>query len=226
LRREKAAQKSVVTQVAQSETNSPPNSPVPQILIATKFVAVPDKSLKDISTAWAPLSGGGAMCLLSEQQFNTINEAMNGAGDVTVLCSPRVQTYNGGGSHVSITRSVPLGGTDTNIGARLELTPYFSTNSFTVDLNLAAEFSQLIDTSLQQDGSQSEVQATTITNSVSFSEFQTLVLQRELPAGKWLKTDFTNVVAGPKSLLVFVTPTIGYFTNRLQNVIRRADTNR
>jgi type II secretory pathway component GspD/PulD (secretin) len=69
-------------------------------------------------------------------------------------------------------------------------------------LNLNAEFSQLTG-----DPSQPDLQTTQATNQVTLSPGQTVVLEKEIPAGGWMP-DSTNTTVGPRILLVFVTPQV------------------
>jgi hypothetical protein len=84
----------------------------------------------------------------------------------------------------------------------LYVLPYFSTNSSTFDLTLSAELKQLAG-----DLSQPDVQTIQITNQMSLLPGQTAILEKEIPGGGWL-SDATNIPAGPRVLLMFVTPTI------------------
>jgi hypothetical protein len=60
---------------------------------------------------------------------------------------------------------------------------------------------------LTGDPSQPELQAIQITNRIVLSPGQTVALETEIPNGGWLP-EFTNILAGPRSLLIFVTPAL------------------
>jgi RNA polymerase sigma factor (sigma-70 family) len=224
LRQEQAAWETAASRETPAlGANSPTNSVEPPILINAEFVSLPDKYLKEISTEWSPLSGGGTMSLLSPQQFNTINEALKDASDVEIISRPRVQTANDVEAELFAGRDVPFGNSHTNLGEIFRVNPHYSTNSPVVELNLNAQISELVDTSALQDGSDPNVRATIITNSVSVLDGQTIVLQTEI-TGDGQALGSTNLVTGPRSLLVFITPQINpHFTTRLQSIIRRGD---
>jgi hypothetical protein len=82
------------------------------------------------------------------------------------------------------------------------MTPYFLTNSLTFNLDLGAKLTQLTG-----DPSQPGVQTIQATNQVTLSPGQTFVFAEPIPSGGWIP-DSTNIPAGPRSLLIFVTPTV------------------
>ena len=92
--------------------------------------------------------------------------------------------------------------TYTNVGASLDVLPHINpaSASFAFDLELMASFTQP-----NGDPSKPGVQRTEASYNVTIVAGQTVVLAKDIPTGGWLP-DHTNAVAGPKSLLVFVTP--------------------
>src|SRR5207248_196603 len=74
-----------------------------------------------------------------------------------------------------------------------------------ITLDLAVQLSRLIDAYLQKNESQRDLQITTITNSVTVFNGQTILLREGL-AGEGRVIGSTNQISGPKSLLVLVTP--------------------
>jgi RNA polymerase sigma factor (sigma-70 family) len=195
-------QRNVSLTAAQSETNNLPSEEKTYINLVAKFVSFPTEDLQALGVSWMSDAHGGKTGLLTEQQFKTINEAMQGASDVNLISKPRILTLNGMEARFSVTRAFPVGGTNANVGSILDVTPYFSTNSSTFVLNLNAELNQLIG-----DPSQPDVQTIQATNQATLSPGQTVVLEREIPSDGWLP-DSTNTTTGPRSLLVFVTPEI------------------
>ena len=187
---------------AQSETNSPTIAEDVQILTTAKFVSMPTEDMKTLGVAWVPSVEGGKSGVLTEEQFKALTEAMQGASDVIIMGVPRMTTLNGGQGRISQTQAVQVSGTNANVGVSLNVTSFFSTNSPTFDLHLVAELTQLIG-----DPSQPTVQTTQTTNISSLFPGQILVLEKEIPNGGWLP-DSTNLPAGPRSLLVFITPKV------------------
>jgi RNA polymerase sigma factor (sigma-70 family) len=181
-----------------SKTNNLPRAETITILLRTQFVSLPSEDLQTLGGDWM----SGATLLLTQQQFKVINEALQGANDVNLISAPRAITINGQQAQMSVTRSVQVDGTNANVGTSLEVTPYFSTNSATFNLNLGATWTQLTG-----DPSQPGFQTMQATNQVTLSPGQTVVLEKEIPPGGWLP-GATNVSLGSRSLLVFVTPSV------------------
>jgi RNA polymerase sigma factor (sigma-70 family) len=194
-------QQKVLPVIAQLKTNNSSSAQIIQIHLKARFVSLPTDDLQSLGVKWISDVQGVRTGLLTEPQFKIIREALQGASDAERMSEPEVTTSNGRQAEVSATRSVPVGGTNTNVGASLDETTYFLTNSSTFDLNLNAKLSQLTG-----DSSQPGLQTIQVTNHVTLSPSQTVVLTTQIPNGGWLP-DSTNIPAGPRSLLVFVTPT-------------------
>jgi RNA polymerase sigma factor (sigma-70 family) len=209
LRREKKN----LPETAQSKTSNLPVKKI-QIHLRTKFVSLPTEDLPILGVGWTTDSQGGKIGLLTEQQLKNIDEALQGASDVSVISAPQVITINGERATMSVTRKVGVldlneDGTlhSTNVtyvdtGTLFEVTPYFLTNSSTFDLNLNAKLIQLAG-----DSSQTNLQTTEVTNHVSLQPGQTVVLEKEIHPDKFSESS-TNATADPRSLLMFVTPTV------------------
>ncbi|MGH7952419.1 MAG: sigma-70 family RNA polymerase sigma factor [Limisphaerales bacterium] len=194
-------QQSILPKSVQLKTNSLPDVEIIQIHLKARFISLPTDDLQSLGVKWISDVRGVRTGLLTEPQFKIIREALQGASDVERMSEPEVTTSNGRQAEVSATRSVPVGGTNANVGANLDETTYFLTNSSTFDLNLNAKLSQLTG-----DSSQPGLQTIQVTNHVTLSSSQTVVLTTQIPNGGWLP-DSTNMPAGQRSLLVFVTPT-------------------
>jgi type II secretory pathway component GspD/PulD (secretin) len=198
-----------VPPAAQPETNNFPVAEKIQILLKSQFVSVPTEDLQILDVGWTSDAQGNKSGLLTEQQFKTISEALQGASDVNFISMPRVVTINGEAATMSMTKAFPIGDTNansnvnyTNIGTILNVSPNFSTNSSKFTLNLNAKLTQLTGDSFQPD-----VQTIQLTNQLTLSPGQTVVLEQEIPVGMW-SPDFTNMPLGSRSLLMFVTPTV------------------
>ncbi len=221
LRQEQAALKRTAAQIAQAETNDLPKTEERPIRITAKFISIPTENLK--GSGWVKTPNGGVE-LMDGAQIRAL-EKMEG---IEILSSPRVQTANGVEASVSVTQQVPVGGTNANVGTTLNVNPHYSTNSSTITLDLSAALSRIVDTSLQQDESQRDLQITTITNSVTISDGQSILLRGDLTdEGRVIGS--TNQIAGPKSLLVVLMPQIlhedgTYF--RLERSIKIGDPNK
>jgi RNA polymerase sigma factor (sigma-70 family) len=206
-------QQKVLPVVAQSQTNSLPDPQIIQIHAKARFISLPTGDLQALGVQWMSEAQGVKSGLLAEEQFKTIIKALQGASDVETIGEPEVVTSNGrqtemrfaGSTNemqtVPTTQSVSVDGTNTDVGASLDMTAYFSTNSLTFNLDLGAKLTQLTG-----DPSQPGVQTIEATNQITLSPGQTFVLAEPLPNGGWLP-DSTNIPVGTRSLLVFVTPT-------------------
>jgi RNA polymerase sigma factor (sigma-70 family) len=194
-------QQNNLQETAQSETNSLPDAQIIQIHAKARFISLPTEDLQALGVQWMSEAQGVKSGLLAEEQFKTIMEALQGASDVETISEPEVVAVNGMQTEMRATQSIPVDGTNTDVGASLDMTPYFSTNSLTFNLDLGAKLTQLTG-----DPSRPDVQTIEATNQVTLSPGQTFVFAETLPSGGWLP-DATNIPAGPRSLLVFVTPT-------------------
>ena len=107
-------------------------------------------------------------------------------------------------------KEISFGTGSTNIGLALDVFPECTTNSALIQLSLTAWLAELIDASPGHDGSQPAVRHTVITNTSAVADGMTVLLQRKIPAdGRWGLDEDDSVssnLAGPKTLLVFVTP--------------------
>jgi RNA polymerase sigma factor (sigma-70 family) len=185
-----------------AETNSSPRSTYIGILTAAKFISVPSEDVPAMGVEWTSSdSQGGKTGLLSKEQFKAITEALKDASDATTLSAPRVVTVNGMGAQISTTQTIPINGTNADIGEKLFVMPYYSTNSSEFNLGLNAKISFLTGDPVQPD-----FQSQQITNQVAVSPGQTVVLETEMPAGAW-QNNPTNISTGAQSILVFITPT-------------------
>jgi type II secretory pathway component GspD/PulD (secretin) len=152
--------------------------------------------------AWMSDAQGNKTGLMTESQFKVIRDAMQGASDVESLAEPEAVSSNGRQTQMRASQSILINGTNVEVGAILDVVPYFSTNSSTFDLRLIGGLTQLTG-----DPSQPVVQTTVATNQVTLAPGQTVVLEKDLPSSGWLPGS-TNIPAGPRSLLIFVTPTV------------------
>jgi RNA polymerase sigma factor (sigma-70 family) len=198
LRRTAADRKAMVPQMAPLETNVPSVSPEPQINIKAKFVTVPEGYF-----------GAEATGILTDPQFRTVLKALQQVDGKVILSDLQVTTLSGHQAEVSAVEAISLGDGITNTGPVLNVIPTCATNSYTIQLDLAAELRELVDMSPQRDGSQPGIQYTATTNSVSVWDGQTIMLYRKISGqGRRLNGASATTVAERRGLVVFVTPTI------------------
>jgi RNA polymerase sigma factor (sigma-70 family) len=188
--------------IAESNTNRLPVAQIIQIHAKASFISLPTQDLQALGVQWMSEARGVKSGLLAEEQFKIIIEALQGASDAETISEPEVVTVDGRQTELRATQSVTVDGTNTDVGASLDMTPYFLTNSLTFNLDLGAKLTQLTG-----DPSQPGVQTIQATNQVTMSPGQTFVFAEPIPSGGWIP-DSTNIPAGPRSLLIFVTPTV------------------
>ena len=163
---------------------------------------------------------------MDDAQVRTMVQELAKLDGMEMISEPRLQTANGTPAGLSVTHQVPFGGTNANIGVTLNVDPHYSTNSSAITLDVRAGLTELIDTSLQQDESQPDLRITTITNSVTLSDGQTILLRQDL-TGEGRVVGSTNKLGGPKSLLLLLTPHIVHdihpdaFHERLRAIVER-----
>ena len=194
-------QQKVLPVVAQLKTNNSSSAQIIQIHLKARFISFPTDGLQALGVSWASGAQGGKTGLLTEQQFKIINQALQGASDVETLAEPEAVMSNGRQTQMRATQSVSVGGNPVEVGSMIDVVPHFSTNSSTFNLTLIATLVQLTG-----DPSKPGAQTIQAVNQVNLSPGQTVVLENEIPSGGWLP-DSTNMPAGQRSLLVFVTPT-------------------
>ena len=205
-------QQNVLPETSPLKTNSPPRSDVVSVLVGTKFALFPTEDVQALGLEWTTDMDGNRVGLLTDQQFKTITEAMQGAGDIKVVSAPRVVTVNGEHATMSVTRAHALlsyDGTNemplvnyTNIGTVLNVRPDYSTNTSTFNLDYGAKLNVL-----SGDPAQPDIQTIEATNHLDLSPGQTVVMEMKIPSGTWLP-DETNSPAGERSVLIFVTPQV------------------
>jgi RNA polymerase sigma factor (sigma-70 family) len=183
--------------------------PVPfQIHTKTRFLTIPTEAMRYLGISWMPDAQGFKTGVLTEPQLKTILATFQQASDVVELAEPEAVSLNGRQTQMRATEIVPVHGANIEIRPTLDLISTFSTNSSLVDLKLIPQICQLIGGSAQPD-----VQCFVTTNRVALSPGKTVVLEKDLG---WLP-ETTNIPAGPRSLLVFVTPDVVDSAGNLMN---------
>jgi len=194
-------QQKVLPVVAQLKMNNSSSAQIIQIHLKARFISFPTDGLQALGVSWASSAQGGKTGLLTEPQFKIIREALQGASDVETLAEPEVTMLNGRQTQMRVTETVSVSGQPVEVGPIIDVVPNFLTNSLTFNLTLTTTLVQLTG-----DPSKPGAQKIQAVNQVNLSPGQTVVLENEIPSGGWLP-DSTNMPAGQRSLLVFVTPT-------------------
>ena len=228
LRREQAAMRVPGTQLNTTSTPTPAethtNIPGPDIMIKSKLVSISTEALKATSQMGMPAMRSGTIFILNEQQFKTINEALDGASDADVLGRPALVTRSGVQGSLAITGTALKGDTTAPVpNMSVDILPEL--NGSVLSLNVTAKLKLVADP--EHPPRESVEQMTTELN---FSSVvipgQTVVMVRDLPGAGWMPIGTTNSSPEPRTLLVFVTPTIapaGQFVDRLQTKIHRIE---
>ena len=183
-------------------TNQPPESMEKQIAIKTTFLSMP-----------ASHSPGGAIGFLTSDQLKTVSQSFEAVEGAITLGGPRVTTLSGQRAQVTIGQAVPLGvgGALTNVGLIFDVFPTCALDTTGVDLNFDAQVRRLKEVS---DG-EFRVEAMSVTNSIRVPNGQTLVVSHRFPStGPWLKSDATVDWNQPRTLVMFITPTVVDATGR------------
>jgi len=218
LRQEQAALKKLNAEMSQTITNIAPEEP--QILITARFISAPTDILSGV--AWPKPNDGGTV-LMDDQQLKMMLEDLKIVEGMELLSQPRISTGNGAQASLSTTRQVSMGGTNVSIGESLMVNPHYSDDSRKITLDIAAKSNRLIDLSRAQDESQLDLQTTTITNSMMVLDGQSLLLRKDVQ-DKGRGVGSTNLLSGPKSILVVLTPQLVRADGnlyRLEHVVNR-----
>jgi hypothetical protein len=187
--------------MAATITNAAPTATNATIHLKTKFISLRSDDLQSLRPALTATDGG--TCVLSSAQTKFVDDTLQGINDARLISAPQVTTANGLEAQLSMTSEVSIDGTNANTGVILDIVPFFSPGSSLFTLNMAAQLNQLTG-----DPSRPGLQTIQMpTNQLALFVGQTVVLQRDIPAGGWLP-DETNKPDGPRTLLVFVTPTL------------------
>lgn len=179
-------------------TNLPPARKT-EINLKVRFVSVTSQFMPSFEAGWT--TTGPDTSLLSEQQFGVVTAALRNK-DVDLINEAQITTLSGRQAAAEDVNTVRIAGTNADIGAMLDVLPFFSSDSSVFTLNLAAKFNQLTG-----DPSQPGVRTIQASNQVNLFPGQTVALKADLPPGGWLP-DATNMSDDQQNLLVFVTPTV------------------
>jgi RNA polymerase sigma factor (sigma-70 family) len=190
---------------ASPATNRPPATKNAEINVNVQFVSLPTRTMPSFGAGWT--AAGPDTSVLSEQQFAVVRAALRN-NDVSLINESQVTTLSGREATLQAIHSIPIAGTNADIGAMVDMLPYFLPDSSMFTLNLAAKLNQLTG-----DPSNPGLVSTQMSNQVSVAPGQTVVLKGEIPAGAWVPRTKDNAVVmiapdGPTELLIFLTPNL------------------
>lgn len=196
-----------------------------QVKLDMAIVSVSQEELQSLGIQWTPDTDGGGHGLLTADQ---LLEASNALQQINTLVSRMSMVYVSG-RHSIMNTSVTLPGvpppadpTDENTKAAitaaneinanivLNMFPSYDAEDKHFDLSLVAELRQktkdLVEEARQKlEGTYVQpVPQLQASNQVAVPHDQTVVLERDIPAGAW-PIDYTNVPP-PRKLIVFLTP--------------------
>ena len=121
-----------------------------------------------------------------------------------------------------MTKPVKISGTNADTGTILRVEATLSSDSKSVNLNLNAEWRELVDTSPLHDGTQNAIRTTKAATvaKLTFIPSQTILIRQPMNGNGLVLGENTDV---SKSHLIFVTPQLGHFVQRLQRVITKTN---
>lgn len=178
-------------------TNNLPVAKKTEIFVKARFVSIPKENGPAFEAGWT--SAGTDASLLSEQQFGTVISELQ-ARKADLLNEGEVTTLSGRQAQFQVADTVPINGTNFEVGPLIDVVPFYSSDSSMFTLDLIAMLNLLTG-----DTSQPGFVTTQMSNQVSVLPGQTVALRADLPAGGW-ESDSKALWNGPRELLVFVTP--------------------
>jgi hypothetical protein len=198
-----ASQQPNITPTEQ-ETNLPALPEGPDLMIIGQFFSVPTESVNTLS--WANVKPGEFGLITQAEATNALTD-LGGLPGMEVISLPRIQTKSGEEAWLFSGESIPFDGTNADVGVSLRVNPHYSTNSPTITLEVRAQVSHTSAMPTPQNPQPSEPRATVITNFVTLSNGQAVVLRRDVePEQRYFGT--TNIYRGPNTFLVLLTPSI------------------
>jgi RNA polymerase sigma factor (sigma-70 family) len=203
--------------ISDDSTNNIPISAEPQINVRARFIVAPASLNLPIDNL-----GNGS----GDSKIKAIDQALLQAGDAQDKSQCEVTTLSGNEAQIQMIQSVtnvnPQSGLSTvytNIGVTLDVLPSCRTNSQSIDLSFVATVNEIIDISPEQDGSQPAFHSLAISNSMTIPSGRMVIVAGKLPAGgRWTqsRSGTDSVEAGPRNLLVLLTPTLVDASNQAQ----------
>jgi len=199
------------------------NSPQTMLAIASECVEVPDNLLENLGINWQPTDSGGATAMLTKSQHTNILGTLKHTRDVALPSQSSIAFPPSPGmprqGTVAMVKPVKISGTNAETGTILNVVATLSSDSKSVNLDLDAEWLGLADASPLHDGSQNTIRTTkaTAVATLTLNPVQTILIRQPID-GK--QPALGGTAEGSKSVLVFVTPQLSRFTQRLQRIIK------
>jgi RNA polymerase sigma factor (sigma-70 family) len=185
--------------------------PVPQITIQSRVAHIPVEAFKDFQAfGFPPALSAGAIfksTLASEKASELLEQLQNKPG-VDLLTAPKITTLNKHEARVSVTDTVRVGGSDLEVGQKIDILPTIDRLEPGVAM-LSADI-QITDTQLLSDPEAAQAPVEAGAPSGEFPRFRT----RSLEAHASLANRETYVMAtpywvkdkGPVVLMFLITP--------------------
>lgn len=196
LRQERVALQPLNTTPTEQETNAPTLPEGPDMLITAHFFSVPTENLSSLS--WANVKPGESGLMTEIEVTNALTD-LNALPGMEFIAFPRIQTKNG------VEGTLFTG--DADAGVSLSVNPHYSTNSPTIALDVHTEVSQIPPGQSAPDLQSFASRTTAITNSVTLTEGQSVLLRQDVEPEQRLAV-FPNKYVGHNTLLVLLTPRI------------------
>ena len=192
------------------------------LLINAVFWGVPDDRLSELKDRWLIGSTGSMTALLTRQQQTPLLNALNQDTAVTnlsrsrMIFDPPLPGKPARGA-ITMTKPVQLAETNAEVGTILTVAASLSDDSKSIDFNLDVEWRELVDTSPQQDGSQKTIRTTKGTSDITLPLplVSTIVIRKPVANDGALGGN----AGASQSLVVFVTPQLQRFAQRLQRIL-------
>jgi len=177
------------------------------LVISAQFVDVPDAVLNKL---WQPPADATTAILTQNENTNLLAQ-MKKYG-VTIFAQPRIgfpslPTGKPFAGTISMTKQVKASGTNADVGTILSVAVTLSADSQSVSLDATAECPRLVDNAIQ-------TLKTSTSATLKLKPAQTLLIVEPIPDSNLSTVSSTNI-------LVFVTPQMTHFAQRLQRIIQK-----
>ena len=156
---------------------------------------------------WIHIQPGALSVIQSEERTNDL-KLLKGFNGTELLSSPQVQTASGTEARLFTGESIPIvdgtnGVREVPVGISLSVYPHFSPKSTTVNLDIQTQVSLRKSTAADP----TELNMTAMTNSVTLSDGESVVLRSDIEPGLHLAGS-TNADSAANTLIVLLTPRI------------------
>ena len=199
------------------------------LIISAQFIEVPDSLLDGQNLNWPPGESGSSTTIISATQQANLLRIFRRNRDAIVLSAPRIAFSPIPGKAVqgSVSTSQPIKNSPAKqkIGTHVDVTATLAADSRSVDLKLAVDWEQLA-AGAQMNPPQSSDISTNALNAEAallLNPGQSMVIRAPLASGSLLGGTVAPG-AGPRSLIIVVTPVIRDATIRYQKIVSKTKT--